>query len=208
MLGLTKKELEKLKRLSTPIRIQTYLDSLPFNFEKKGDTHFSPRRTLREKKAHCFEGALLAATALWVQGEEPLVLHLASLPHDDDHMVALYKKSGHYGAISKTNHSVLRFRDPIYKTVRELALSYFHEYFLNKDGSKTLVGFSRAINLKHFGDSWITTEEDLFEMDYSIMAMPHSPFIPKGNEKFIRPADTMERKAGIPVEWTKKHKGT
>lgn len=208
MLGLTKKELVALKKLSTPIRIQEYLDTLPFNFEKKGDTHYSPRRTLQEKKAHCFEGALLAAVALWVQGDEPLVLHLASLPHDDDHMVALYKKNGYYGAISKTNHSVLRFRDPIYKTVRELALSYFHEYFLNKDGKKTLVGFSRAINLKRFGRSWVTAEEDLFEMDYSIMAMPHSPFIPKGNEKFIRPADHMERNAGIPVEWTKKHPRT
>lgn len=208
MLGLTKKELATLKGLSSPIRIQEYLDTLPFNFEKRGDTHYSPRRTLREKKAHCFEGALLAATAIWVHGGEPLVLHLASLPQDDDHMVALFKQNGYYGAISKTNHSVLRFRDPIYKTIRELALSYFHEYFLNKDGKKTLVGYSRAINLKRFGESWVTAESDLFEMDYSIMAMSHSLFIPKGNEKYIRPADHMERKAGVPVEWTKKHPRT
>lgn len=208
MLGLTKKELATLKGLSSPIRIQEYLDTLPFNFEKRGDTHYSPRRTLREKKAHCFEGALLAATAIWVHGGEPLVLHLASLPQDDDHMVALYRKNGYYGAISKTNHSVLRFRDPIYKTIRELALSYFHEYFLNKDGKKTLVGYSRAINLKRFGESWVTAESDLFEMDYSIMAMSHSLFIPKGNEKYIRPADHMERKAGVPVEWNKSHPRT
>lgn len=208
MFGLTKKELALLRKLSTPIRIQEYLDTLPFNFEKRGDTHYSPRRTLREKKAHCFEGALLAAVALWVHGQEPVILHLASLPQDDDHIVTLYKQNGHYGAISKTNHGVLRFRDPIYKTVRELALSYFHEYFLNKDGKKTLLGYSRAINLKRFGESWVTAEEDLFEMDYSIMKLPHSPFIPKGNEKFIRPADAMERKAGIPVEWTKKHPRT
>lgn len=208
MLGLTKKELAVLKKLSTPLRIQAYIDSLPINHEKSGDTHYSPRRVLREKKAHCFEGALLAAAALWVHGQKPLVLHLASLPYDDDHLVALFIQNGYYGAISKTNHATLRFRDPIFKTVRELALSYFHEYFLNKNGKKTLVGYSRAINLQRFGDAWVTAETDLFEMDYSIMALAHSPFIPKGNEKYIRPADHMERKAGMHVEWEEKHPRT
>ena len=87
----TKKEFATLKGLSTPIQIQAYLDRLPINYEKKGDTHYSPCRVLREKKAHCFEGALIASAALWLHGREPLILHLASLPYDDDHIVALYK---------------------------------------------------------------------------------------------------------------------
>lgn len=202
--NLTQSEFAQLRKLSTPLKIQAYLDTLPVNYEKKGDTHYSPRRVLRHKKAHCFEAALLAAAALLVSGKEPLILHLASNPKDDDHIVVLYKENGYFGAISKTNHATLRFRDPIFKNVRELALSYFHEYFLNTSGKKTLLGFSSAINLRRFGFSWITAEEDLFEMDYSIMALPHSPFIPKGNEKFIRAADRMERKAGKLVEWSKR----
>lgn len=206
--GFTKNELRVLQGLSSPLRIQKYLDSLPFNFEKKGDTHYSPRRVLREKKAHCFEAALLACAALMVHGKEPMVLHLASLPYDDDHILVLYKENGYLGAISKTNHSTLRFRDPIFKTVRELALSYFHEYFINTTGKKTLVGYSNAVNLKRFGLNWLTAEEELFEMDYLLMALPHSPFIPKGNENLIRNADHMERKAGEHAEWSTKHRGT
>ncbi len=207
-LGFSSKEVAILQKLSTPQRIQDFLDTLPFNFEKKGDTHMSPRRVLREKKAHCFEGALLAAATLWLQGREPLILHLAAAKEDDDHIVTLYKENGYFGAISKTNHSVLRFRDPIYASVRELALSYFHEYFLNKTGKKTLLGFSKAINLKGFGGGWVIAQEELLEMDYSIMALPHSPFIPRLNKKFVRAADHMERKVGQYIEWSKKDKGT
>ncbi len=203
MLGLNENEIQVLQKLRSPAAIQNFLDTLPINHEKKGDTHYSPRRTLREKKAHCFEAALLAAAALWVHGEEPLVLHLASKPDDDDHLVALYKKNGYFGAMSKTNHAVLRFRDPIFKNVRELALSYFHEYFLNTNGEKTLVGFSKAINLKRFGTAWVTDERDLFELDYALMDLPHAPFVPQANKKYIRPADAFERKAGTLIEWKK-----
>src|SRR3954471_11918592 len=104
MFNLTKDELKVLRKLNTPIKIQDFLDTLPINFEKLGDTQMSPRRVLREKKAHCIEGALLAATALWLHGKEPLLLDLKAVPHDDDHVVALYKINGLWGAISKTNH--------------------------------------------------------------------------------------------------------
>lgn len=161
----------------------------------------SPRRVLSERKAHCFEAALFAALALWLHGRKPLVLHLAAKGHDDDHIVALYQENGYWGGISKTNHAVLRFRDPLYKTPRELALSYFHEYFINKTGEKTLIGFSRPIDLRRFGSSWVTSEEELFEMDYQMMDMPHTPFIPKKNKKLIRSADRFERKAGQQIEW-------
>ena len=102
----------------------------------------SPRRVLATRTAHCFEGALLAATVLWMQGEIPLLLDLATNAQDIDHVVALYKCNGYWGAISKTNHAVLRFRDPVYKTIRELALSYFHEYYLEATGEKTLISYS------------------------------------------------------------------
>ena len=110
MFGLTQTETAILRRLSTPEKIQDFLDALPINHEKRGDTCMSPRQVLREGKAHCIEGAMLAALALWMHGEEPLLLDLTTLRYDDDHVVALYRRNGFWGAISKTNHAVLRFQ--------------------------------------------------------------------------------------------------
>lgn len=199
--GLSATELRGLKRLDTPIKIQNFLDALPFNFEKKGETHMSPRRVLRTRRAHCLEGALLAALALHLHGEEPLLLDLVSLPHDDDHVVALYKRNDYWGAISKTNHATIRFRDPVYKTLRELAISYFHEWFMNSNGEKTLQSYSKPLNLKRFGTKWITAEEELWWLDKELNALSHYALVPKGNRKYIRKADPMELKAGSFVEW-------
>ncbi|MFZ1987632.1 MAG: hypothetical protein WAV21_01190 [Minisyncoccia bacterium] len=201
MYSLTKQEEKLFKRLSTPIKIQDFLDTIPMNFEKKGETHYSPRRVLEEKKAHCIEGALFAATALWVNGEEPIIMDLVAARPDDDHVIALYKKNGYWGAISKTNHASLRFRDPIYKTPRELALSYFHEWFINSDGTKTLQTYSKPFNLKKLGAAWITAEKDLWEIDQALGALPHYPLVPKGNARYVRKADTMELQAGRLTEW-------
>ncbi len=208
MFDLTAKELSVLKKLRTPIQIQDFLDTLPINYEKEGETHFSPRRVLREKKAHCIEGALLAATALWIHGKEPLLMDLTAAPEDDDHIVALYKQNDYWGAISKTNHAVLRFRDPIYRTLRELALSYFHEWFLDEGGVKMLRSYSKPLNMKRLGTSWITAEEDLWHIDEMLDALPHFPLVPKENKKYLRSADTMERKAGTLREWSKKNRRT
>src|SRR3989344_3997414 len=117
MFGLTDKEEKILKKLSAPGKIQDFLDALPLNHEKEGDTYMSPRRVLREKKAHCIEGALLAAAALSLQGRSALIMDLTSARGDDDHVIALFKENGYWGAISKTNHAVLRYRDPIYRTL-------------------------------------------------------------------------------------------
>lgn len=201
MYGLTVKELAILQHLNTPAKIQDYLNTLSFNFETRGDTLRSPRRVLKDKTAHCFEGALLAAAALWVAGRKPLLLDLiADKTKDDGHVVALYKENGYWGAISKTNHAVLRFRDPIYKTVRELALSYFHEYFLNKTGEKTLRSFAGPINMRRFKDGWLTDERDLTYLHKAFDALPHSMFVPPKNKKLLRRADLVERKAGSLVE--------
>ncbi len=208
MFGLTKKELVIFKKLSTPIKIQNFLDTLAFNGEKKGETHMSPRRVLREKKAHCIEGALCAAAALWINGEEPLLMDLTSARGDDDHVVALYKKNGYWGAISKTNHASLRFRDPIYKTLRELALSYFHEWFMNDSGKKMLRSYSKPLNMKTLGTEWITSEKELWHLDKILDALPHSELVPKGNEKYVRAADHMELRAGRIIEWKKSNPRT
>ncbi len=195
MLQLTKSEESFLRKLDTPSKIQDYLDSISFNFEKQGETCMSPRRVLRAQKAHCIEGAMLAATALWLQGEAPVVLNLKVEKRDDDHLVTIYKRNGYYGAISKTNHSVLRFRDPVYKTIRELALSYFHEYFLGTTGKKTMKGYSKPINVKRFGVRWVTSEDNLWKIAEVIYDSKHTKVIPVGNEKYIRAASALERKA-------------
>lgn len=206
--GLTDDEYAVLRALDTPARIQDFLDGLAINFEKRGETCMSPRRVLRTGRAHCMEGALLAAAAFMVRGVRPLLLDLKSAPGDDDHVVVLYRENGYWGAISKTNHATLRFRDPVYKTVRELAMSYFHEYFLNRDGTKTLRSYSLPFSLRRFGTAWITSEEDLWELPEALDRARHLPIAPASLLKVARPADQLERAAGRLVEWRRSDRGT
>lgn len=201
MSPFSKSELAALKKLSTPIKIQDFLDKTPMNWEKRGETYMSPRRALKARKMHCMEGALFAAAALWLREEKPLLLDLKT-KGDDDHVVALYRRNGYWGAISKTNHAALRFRDPVYKTIRELALSYFNEYFRNNDGKKTLASYSaKPFDLRRFGVNWMTDEEDLVSIVDAVDSAPHRQVYPKKNCRFIRPADKMERRAGRFIEW-------
>lgn len=203
MFGLTSKEEKFLRTLKTPALIQDFLDALPFNFEKNGETHRSPREVLKAKKAHCIEGALVAAVALWLQGKPPLLLDLKTKLSDDEHVVALFKQNGYWGAISKTNHAVLRFRDPIYKTVRELALSYYHEYFREKDGVKTLISYSRPVDLRTLGNNWVTAEKDLWNIDDLLNKARHFSLVPKIHDKNIRKATKLERRTLSFREWEK-----
>jgi hypothetical protein len=211
---LTSEELVILKKLDTPIKIQDYLDSLPINHEKDGDTYMSVRRAIREQKAHCLEGAFIACAALMLTGERPLILDLKTVRGandrlmDADHVVALYKRNGYWGAISKTNHATLRFRDPIYKTIRELAASYFHEYFLDTNGKKTLRWYSKPLSLRRFKNEWLTSEENLWHIATALDEIPHFALFPEENLKYIRPADSMERLAGALIEWKKSDKRT
>ena len=124
---LTPAEHRTFARLDTPPKIQDFLDRLPANFELDGDTVMSPRRMLQTRLAHCAEGALFAAAVLAFHGRPAWLMDIRALPRDQDHIVALFKQRGHWGAISKTNHAILRWRDPIYRTPRELAMSYAHE---------------------------------------------------------------------------------
>jgi hypothetical protein len=208
MFKLTREEEKILKKLSTPVKIQDFLDTLPRNMEKHGDTVMSPRMVLQRKKAHCIEAAFLAATALWFHGEKPWVMDLRSTREDYDHVIAIYRRHGYYGAISKTNHVGLRFRDPVYKNPRELAMSYFHEYLQDENGHKTLRAFSKLIDLRKFGSSWITAEEDLFAMAASLNDFKHHRIAPEKNIKNLRPIDHMEFESNKLVEWHKSDLGT
>ncbi len=146
--NLSAGEFRLLRSLSTPHKIQKYLDELAYNKERGGETCRSPRRVIRDRTAHCFEGALLAAAALRVQGRPPWILDLESV-RDDDHVIAIYRDYECWGAIAKSNYSGLRFREPVYRSLRELVMSYFEDYF-NLAGEKTLRAYSRPINLSRF----------------------------------------------------------
>lgn len=193
--GLTRKEWRILKKLSSPKKIQDFLNTLPFNFEKRGETHYSVRYTLKVGRAHCFEGALVAAAALWVAGRRPLLLDLATVRPDLDHVVALFREDGYWGAISKTNHAVLRYREPIYKSVRELAMSYFHEYFL-PNGKKTLRSFSNPFDISKYGTEWLTSKENLAGLAYIIDQSPHAKILSPKQAGSLRQADKIEIEAG------------
>ncbi len=201
MFGLSRGELAQLRKLNTPAKIQDFLNRIPANFEPGGDTLKSPRRVLRENNAHCIEGALLAAVALRVHGQDPLIMDLKSQPTDKDHVVTLFRKNGYWGAISKTNHGVLRYREPIYRTPRELALSYFHEYFLD-DGTKTLRSYSVPFDLSRFDDQhWMTSEEDLWDIGAALDDARHFPLLNRVQVKGLRKADAIERDMGKMTEW-------
>lgn len=204
--GLTPAEYRTILKLTTPIKIQDFLDAIPFNFEEGGDTHLSPRRVLRERRAHCIEGALLAAAALWLHGETPLIMNLSAKKRkgDVDHVITLYKRGGLYGAISKTNHSTIRFRDPVYRSPRELAISYFHEWFMNETGEKTLECYSLPLDMRRFGTEWITSEKNLWDVADALGDRTHFYLVPESNWRHVRKADAMERKAGTLLEWRKK----
>lgn len=202
MLGLTKKELIILKKLSNPQKIQDFLDKIPLNWEKNGETYMSPRRVLRENKAHCLEGAMLAGVAMWLNGKKPLLLDLKT-SEGDDHIVALFKQGGLWGAISKTNHPSLRYRNPIYKTIRELALSYFHEYYSGKNGKRILRSYSQTFDLKKLGTDWIISEKELYHIAEALDDSRHYSLFPNQNVKFFRRAHPLELKADELSEWSK-----
>ena len=201
MKTLSKENKELLKSLTNPRKIQDFLDTLTFNHEEDGETCMSPKRVLETRKAHCIEGALTACLALWLNKKTPLIVSLKVKDSDYDHIITLYKENGYYGAISKTNHNVLRFRDPVYKNVRELVMSYFHEYFLVATGEKTLLGYTKPINVKKFGTTWIGREDDMWDIAEKIYDTPILEIVPKENKRFLRTASETERESARMPEW-------
>ena len=193
-LGLTKAEFATLRRLDTPEKIQAYIDALPQNFEIGGETCLSVREALGQRRALCIEGAMIAAAALWVHGEPPLLLDLKAA-RDCDHIVTLFRRNRCWGAISKTNHSVLRWRDPVYRSLRELAMSYFHEY-CNQRNQKTLRSYSVAFDLRRLDPkTWVTQKKNCWEVGWALDAARHYPLISGRQEKLLRLRDPLEREA-------------
>src|SRR5208337_4213201 len=172
--GLSAADLRTLRALKTPARIQRFVDALEYQY---ANTAWSPHRVLRERKGHCLEGALLAAAALRVNGHPPLLMDLEAV-HDDDHVVAVYREGSLWGGIAKSNFAGLRFRAPIYRTLRELALSYFEDYY-NLRGERTLRSYSIPVNLKRLDSlHWMTAEEDVWCVPDLLIAARHYPLFP------------------------------
>lgn len=189
-------------RLNSPQRLQDFLDKIPINFEHKGETNHSPIIVIKRRLAHCFEGAVFAAAVLAFHGHKPLVMDFATAYDDEDHTIALFRHERYWGAFSKTNHAVLRYRDPIYKTPRELAMSYFHEYYL-WDGRKSLRAYSRPFDLsKYPPERWIATTDSLNWLMKKISASRYISILPTHPPK-LRRASVVERKALKITEWKK-----
>ena len=202
-LGLAPREFARLKRLTSPQKIQAFVNAIPINHELGGETVLSVREVLRQRRAHCIEGAMLAAAVLWVQGDPPLVMHLDCDVTDYPHVVALFRRGGAWGAISKTNGAPLRYRDPIYRTLRELALSYFHEYS-NRRGHKTLRSYSIPFDLRRIDVSeWVTSAKSCWTAHDRLVELRHFALISKRQEKLLAKRDRFERKASKMVEYPK-----
>jgi hypothetical protein len=156
---LTPAERRLFASLKTPPRVQAFLDSLDYSTDP---VYRSPLRVIRERTAHCFDAAVLAAAALRRAGHPPLILELVPNAHDDDHLLALFKRNDHWGAVAKSNFSGLRYREPVYRTLRELALSFFEQYY-NVARRKTLRGYTLPLNLGSFDrDGWTVRDEPLW----------------------------------------------
>lgn len=198
-LGLTAEEGRLLGALRTPHHVQDFVADLRANFEPGGDTLRSVRGSLQHGEAHCIEAAFVAACALWLHGDPPLLMDLTAVG-DADHVVALFRRNGCWGAISKSNHAWLRWRDPVYRTLRELAMSYFHEYF-NK-GRKTLRTYSDPIDLRQFDiEAWVTNEGDCWDVGASLEDTPHHRLITPAQARNLMPRDAIERRADDLVQY-------
>jgi hypothetical protein len=204
--GLTLEELKLFKSLNTPVKIQDFLNKMNMNFEENGETCMSPRSVLIKDKCHCIEGAMLAALILRVNGYRPLIVDLTASKNDFDHVIAVFQKNNKWGAISKTNHGVLRYREPVYSSIRELVMSYFHEYFNNKDGKKTLRSYSSPVDLSIFDNcGWMTSEEDIWYVPDYLVDVKHFPILDKKQIAGLRKADDIEIELGKIVQWKNKN---
>jgi hypothetical protein len=177
------------KRLTTPLKIQRFLDEeVAYNLEPSGDTCYSPRMVLEHRAGHCMEGALLAAAALRLIGYPPLLVDLGAV-RDTDHVLAVYRDDGHWGALAKSDYSGLRSREPVYKTIRELVMSYFEHYF-NPASEKTLRTYSKPVNLGRFDRmEWMTQERDVWEIPNYLCEIPHTKILDPGMEQRLNKMD-------------------
>jgi hypothetical protein len=191
--GFTPREAAFLRRLRPGWRIQRFLDELEYDVPGEGCR--SPRRVMRERKAQCMDGALFAAAALRLQGRPPLIVDLEGV-WDSDHVLAVFREDGCWGAIARSNYSGLRFREPIHRTVRDLVLSYVEAYF-NLRRQKTLRRYSRPLSLSRFdARGWMTADEDLWYIPEHLVDVRHYRLLTPEQEKRLGPVDRRMFEAG------------
>lgn len=194
--GLNRSEIRELSRLRTPERVQRFLDELAYNHDTDPHTCFSPRLVLRHRRAHCMEGALLAAAAFRLAGRPPLVVDLEAV-RDDDHVLAVFREGRAWGAVAKSSYSGLRFRDPVYRSLRELVMSYFPHYY-NPEGEKTLRAYSRPVNLARFDAlGWMASEEDVWYIPEHLVRAPHIRLLTPAQVRRLTPMDELLYQAGM-----------
>ncbi|MBS1873401.1 MAG: transglutaminase domain-containing protein [Acidobacteria bacterium] len=195
-LELTRQEKAVYSRLTTPEKIQRFLsEDCQYNKEPDGPSCQGPRWVIRHRRAHCMEGSILAAAALRMIGYPPLIWDLETV-RDDDHVLAIFQRRGHWGAIAKSNFTGLAFREPVYRTLRELAMSYFEHYF-NLDGEKTLRGFSRPVNLKRFDHmDWMRADGELWAIPEYLCTISHTKVLKPGMERHLNRMDPRLFEAG------------
>jgi hypothetical protein len=202
-LGLTRRQFAALARLDTAPKIQAFVNRIPANHELGGETLLSAREVLRQRRAHCLEGAFVAACALWVHGRPPLIVHLDCDASDYPHCIAVYRKGRYWGAISKTNGAVLRYRDPIYRTLRELALSYFHEY-CDRKGRHTLRSYSVAFDMRRVDtDLWVTPKEACWDVHDTLLGLRHYPLVARRQIAALSRRDPFESRVAKIVQYPK-----
>jgi hypothetical protein len=189
----TKEETAFLQTLSDPDKIQGFLDSIDYNpnYECR-----SPRYVIKKRSAHCFEGALFAAAAMEYIGYKPLIVDMKAF-NDDDHVIAVFSENGKWGAVAKSNFTTLRYREPVYRSLRELIMSYFDFYF-NTDGDKSLRSYSPPLNLSLYDKrNWQTTEEDLEYIGDKLEQLRHFPVIDENEIINLKRASDTMMKAGM-----------
>jgi hypothetical protein len=202
-LGLGTRDFDRLARLDSPQRIQAFLNAIPINHELHGETVHSVRNVLRNRRAHCIEGAFVAAAALWIHGEPPFVMHLDCELSDYPHVIALFRRNGAWGAISKTNGVALRYRDPIYRSLRELALSYFHEYS-DKRGRRTLRSYSCAFDMRRIDvTEWVCNEQDCWDAHDRLTELRHYPLVHARQLPHLSRRDPFEQRMADAVQYPK-----
>ena len=199
-LGLSKEAATTLAELRTPERIQDFVNEIPWNTEPDGETARSVAEVLRLRQAHCVEGAFVAACALWLAGRRPLLMDMGACEDDVDHVVALFRRGRYWGAISKSNSPFLRYRDPIYRTLRELSLSFFPQYVLERQ--KTLRTYSVSVDLRRYDPAlWVTHEGYCLEMIEILTSVRHFELLPEDLEgDDLRPIDEIEQKSNTLTE--------
>jgi hypothetical protein len=187
----TPTELRTLRALKTPAGIQRFLDALPYNLSF---TARSPKKVLEDQTASCLEGGIFAAAALRVLGFPPLIFDLEA-DHDTDHVVAIFRVRGNWGAVAKSNFSGCRYREPVYRSLRELAMSYFNIYF-NLRFERTLRRYSRPVNLARFDRrDWMTTDKPIWFVAEHLCEIPHISLLSPTAEKNLTRVDSRTIKA-------------